>query len=93
MKKEQFLELAGQLFDQTNPVVSTDRTLLSKNTFDEIVDQIGSEVNDMGRDLVDDYTLEMYSNEVTLESIEVDYRGVEKAVREVLGRYFEIKEN
>jgi cob(I)alamin adenosyltransferase len=93
MKKEQFLELAGQLFDQTNVVVSTERTLLSKNTFDEIVDQIGSEVNDMGRDLVDDYTLEMYSNEVTLESIEVDYRAVEKAVREILGRYFEIKEN
>jgi len=93
MKKEQFLELAGQLFDQTIPVVSTERTLLSKNTFDEIVDQIGSEVNDMGRDLVDDYTLEMYSNEVTLESIEVDYKAVEKAVREILGRYFEIKEN
>jgi hypothetical protein len=93
MKKDQFLELAGQLFDQTIPVASTDRTLLSKNTFDEIVDQIGSEVNDMGRDLVDGYELEMYSNEVTLESIEVDYRAVEKAVREVLGRYFEIKEN
>ena len=93
MKKEQFLELAGQLFDQTNSVVSTERTLLSKNTFDEIVDQIGSEVNDMGRDLVDGYELEMYSNEVTLESIEVDYRAVEKAVREILGRYFEIKEN
>lgn len=93
MKKEKFLELASQLFDQTNLVVSTERTLLSKNTFDEIVDQIGSEVNDMGRDLVDDYTLEMYSNEVTLESIEVDYRAVEKTVREVLGRYFEVKEN
>jgi hypothetical protein len=35
----------------------------------------------------------MYSNEVTLESIEIDYRAVEKAVREILGRYFEIKEN
>ena len=93
MKKDQFLELAGQLFDQTIPVVSTDRTLLSRNTFDEIVDQVGSEVNDMGRDLVENYELEMYSNEVTLESIDIDYRAVEKAVREVLGRYFEIKEN
>ena len=45
----------------------------------------------MGRDLVDDYTLEMYSNEVTLESIEVDHKEIERSIKNVLERYFEIK--
>ena len=88
MKKEQFLELAGQLFDQTIPVVSTERTLLSKNTFDEIVDQIGSEINDLGRDLIENYELEMYSNEVTLESVTLDYGEIQKTIKNVLERYF-----
>jgi hypothetical protein len=93
MKKEQFLELAGQLFDQTTPVVNEEKIVLDKNTLDEIVDRIGSEINDMGRDLVDDYTLELYDKEVTLDSIDIDYRAVEKAVREILVNYFEVKEN
>lgn len=92
MKKEEFLALAEQLFEKANPVVEEGNKIpLDKNIFDEIVDQVGSEVNDMGRDLVDDYTLEMYSNEVTLESVDIDYRAVEKAVKVVLERYFEIK--
>lgn len=93
MNKEQFLELAGQLFDQTTPVVNEELIPLDKDTFDEIVDRIGSEINDMGRDLVDDYTLELYDKEVTLESVDIDYRAIESAVREVLKNYFEIKQN
>ena len=93
MNKEQFLELAGQLFDQTTPVVNEELIPLDKDTFDEIVDRIGSEINDMGRDLVDDYTLELYDKEVTLESVDIDYRAMESAVREVLKNYFEIKQN
>jgi hypothetical protein len=84
MKKEEFLALAEQLFDQTTPVVNEEKIVLDKDTFDEIVDRIGSEVNDMGRDLVDDYTLELYDKEVTLESVDIDFRAVENAVREVL---------
>jgi len=53
MQKEKFLE---------------DKILLSKNIFDEIVDQIGNEVVVMKDEL-------------------------EEAVKEILGRYFEIKEN
>ena len=91
MNKETFLALAEQLFDQANPVVNESKVTLDKNVFDEIADQISSEISDMGRDLVDDYTLEMYSNEVTLESIEVDYKEIERSIKNVLERYFEIK--
>ena len=90
MKKDQFLELAGQLFDQTNPVVENKITL-DRNLFNEIVDQVGSEINDLGRDLIENYELEMYSNEVTLESVDLDYGEIEKSIKNVLERYFEIK--
>ena len=91
MKKDQFLELAGQLFDQVNPSENQDKIVLDKNLFDEIVDQIASEVHDEGMDLIDDYGLEIYSREVTLESIDLNLGYIENAVKNVLERYFEIK--
>ena len=91
MKKDQFLELAGQLFDQVNPSENQDKIVLDKNLFDEIVDQISSEVHDEGMDLIDNYELEMYSREVTLESIDLNLGYIENAVKNVLERYFEIK--
>ena len=87
MKKEKFLELASQLFDQTNLVVESKITL-DKNVWDEIVDQIGSEINDLGRDLIENYELEMYSNEVTLEGVTLDYGEIQKTIKNVLERYF-----
>jgi hypothetical protein len=90
MKKEEFLELAGQLFDQTNSVVES-KIALEKNLWEEIVDQISSEVNDLGRDLIENYELEMCSNEVTLEDVTLDYGEITKTVGNVLGRYFEKK--
>ena len=87
MKKEKFLELASQLFDQTNLVVESKITL-DKSTWDEIVDQIGSEINDLGRDLIENYELEMYSNEVTLEGVTLDYGEIQKTIKNVLERYF-----
>ena len=90
MNKEQFLELAGQLFDQTTPVVNEEKIALDKDVFDEIVDQIGSEINDLGRDLIENYDLEMYSNEVTLESVDLDYGEIEGSIKNVLERYFKI---
>jgi hypothetical protein len=90
MKKEKFLELASQLFDQTNLVVESKITL-DKSTWDEIVDQIGSEINDLGRDLIENYELEMYSNEVTLESVTLDYGEIQGTIKNVLERYFEVK--
>lgn len=89
MKKEEFLELAGQLFDQTNSVVES-KISIDKSLFDEIVDQVGSEINDLGRDLIENYQLEMYSNEVTLESVDLDYGEIEGSIKNVLERYFKI---
>ena len=91
MKKDQFLELAGQLFDQVNPSENQDKIVLDKNLFDEIVDQIASEVHDEGMDLIDDYDLEIYSREVTLERVDFNLGYIENAVKNVLERYFETK--
>jgi hypothetical protein len=90
MKKDQFLELASQLFDQTNPKTEG-RILVDKNLLDEIVDQISSEIIDQGTGIIDDYELEMNSNEVTLEGVDFNIRTVESIVGEVLERYFVIK--
>jgi len=88
MKKEKFLELASQLFDQTTNLKEEEKIQIESNFFDEIVDQIGSEINDLGRDLIENYELEMYSNEVTLESVTLDYGEIEKTIKNVLERYF-----
>jgi hypothetical protein len=88
MKKEKFLELASQLFDQTNELKEEEKIQIETNHFDEIVDQIGSEINDLGRDLIENYELEMYSNEVTLESVTLDYGEIQKTIKNVLERYF-----
>ena len=91
MQKEQFLELASQLFDQINPSENQDKIVIDKNIFDEIVDQVSSEINDEGVNLIDDYRLEMYDNEVTLEGVSFSMRYIESAVKNVLERYFEAK--
>jgi hypothetical protein len=88
MKKEKFLELASQLFDQTTNLKEEEKIQIETNLFDEIVDQIGSEVNDLGRDLIENYELEMCSHEVTLEEVTLDYGEIEKTVKNVLLRYF-----
>ena len=90
MEKEKFLELASQLFDQTNPKTEG-RILVDKNLLDEIIDQISSEIIDQGTGIIDDYELEMNSNEVTLEGVDFNIRTVESIVGEVLERYFVIK--
>ncbi len=87
MKKEEFLELAGKVFDQISPV-ENDKIVLDKNVWEEIVDQISSEINDLGRDLIENYELEMCSHEVTLEDITLDYGEISKTVGNVIGRYF-----
>ena len=88
MKKEKFLELASQLFDQTNELKEEEKIQIESNFFDEIVDQIGSELFDEGKDLVGDYSLELYGNEIYLESVNLDIRVINKRIKEVLERYF-----
>jgi len=91
MKKEQFLELASQLFDQTNPVVNENLIALDKNTWSELVDQIGSEIHDLGSEIIDEYDLELNGFEVYLESCKLNIRLIEKIVSDVMSRYFELK--
>ena len=91
MKKEEFLALAEQVFDQINPGVSDNLIPLDKNVFDEIADQISSDLNDSGTGIIDDYELGMSSREVELESVELNFREIESVVKSVLERYFEIK--
>lgn len=90
MKKEEFLALAERLFDQANPV-EENKIVLDQDVFDEIQDQISSEIFESGMDLVEDYELEMYSNEVTLERVNFSLRRIEKTIKEVLEKYFEVK--
>ena len=78
------------MFDQINPQGEESKISIDKSLFDEIVDQVGSEINDLGRDLIENYELEMYSNEVTLENVTLDYREIESSIKNVLERYFKI---
>ena len=91
MKKEEFLALAEQLFDQSNPVVEETKIPLDKDIFDEIVDQISSEFNDQGNGLIEDYELEIYSREIEMTNVTFNFREIESVVKEVLERYFEKK--
>ena len=88
MKKEQFLELASQLFDQTTTLKENEKIQIESNFFDEIVDQIGSELYEEGFELVEDYDLELNGNEIYLESCILSIRKLEKTIKEVLERYF-----
>jgi hypothetical protein len=42
----------------------------------------------LGRDLIENYELEMCSHEVTLEDITLDYGEIQKTIKNVLERYF-----
>jgi hypothetical protein len=88
MKKEKFLELASQLFDQTNELKEEEKIQIESNHFDEIVDQIGSELYEEGFELIEDYDLELNGNEIYLESCRLSIRKLEKTIKEVLERYF-----
>ena len=50
MNKEKFLELASQLFDQSTKLKEEEKIQIEVNLFEEIVDQITSEVFDNGID-------------------------------------------
>ena len=88
MKKEKFLELASQLFDQSTNLKEEEKIQIESNFFDEIVDQVSSEINDLGRDLVEEYDLELSGNEIYLDSVRLDYSEIEKTIKNVLERYF-----
>jgi hypothetical protein len=90
MQKEQFLALAEQLFDQTNQKIE-ERISIEENLLEEIVDGIKTEIYESGTDIVEDYELEMYSKEISMESISFDLTEIEKIIKDVLYRYFVIK--
>ena len=88
MKKDQFLELASQLFDQSTNLKEDEKIPLQKDLLDEIVDQISSEFFDSGMGMVDDYELGMCGREVELEGVTFNVRSMESLIKEVLERYF-----
>ena len=88
MKKEKFLELASQLFDQSTDLKEEEKIPLQKDLMDEIVDQISSEIFDSGMGIVDDYDLGMCGREVELEGVTLNVREMENLIKEVLQRYF-----
>ena len=88
MKKDQFLELASQLFDQSTNLKEEEKIPVQKNLLDEIVDQISSEFFDSGMGMVDDYELGMCGREVELEGVTFNVRSMESLIKEVLERYF-----
>ena len=88
MKKDQFLELASQLFDQSTNLKEEEKIPLQRDLMDEIVDQISSEFFDSGMGMVDDYELGMCGREVELEGVTFNVRSMESLIKEVLERYF-----
>jgi len=80
--------LASQLFDQSTNLKEEEKIQIESNFFDEIVDQVASEINDLGRDLVEEYDLELSGNEIYLDSVRLDYSRIEETIKEVLERYF-----
>ena len=88
MKKDQFLELASQLFDQSTNLKEEEKIPLQKDLLDEIVDQISSEFFDSGMGMVDDYDLGMCGREVELEGVTFNVRSMESLIKEVLESYF-----
>jgi hypothetical protein len=88
MKKDQFLELASQLFDQSTNLKEEEKIPVQKDLLDEIVDQISSEFFDSGMGIVDDYDLGMCGREVELEGVTFNVREMENLIKEVLERYF-----
>lgn len=90
MQKEKFLELAGKLFDETNVVAESNKVVIDKNLLLEIIDRVSSQITECGKELIDDYELEMYRNEVSIESVDINHGYVEDTVAEVLNRYFAV---
>jgi len=88
MKKDQFLELASQLFDQSTNLKEEEKIPIQEDLMDEIVDQISSEFFDSGMGMVDDYELGMCGREVELEGVTFNVRSMESLIKEVLERYF-----
>ena len=88
MKKDQFLELASQLFDQSTNLKEEEKIPIETNLLDEIVDQISSEFFDQGTGVIDDYDLSMNGREIDLEGVTFNVRQMESLIKEVLERYF-----
>jgi len=51
---------------------------------DELIESIVDEIADEGRDLMGDYQLEMYNNEVEIAGMDVDRGVIKRAIKSVL---------
>ena len=105
MTKQEFIETIKGLQDQswgvfeqlvdqidTTEAATGDKISIGSDTLNDIISTVASEIENEGMELVCDYELEMYSNEVTLNSVDFSTRRLEDSIREVLERYFDTKD-
>ena len=69
-----------------------DKISIGSDVFKDLVSTIAEEVGGDATDMIDDYELEMYSNEVTISDLTLSTRKIQNIVEEVLERYFETKD-
>lgn len=105
MTKSEFIQTIKSLQDQSwgvfemlvNEIEAENaaqptKVVISSELFKDLADSIASEIGGDATGLVDDYELEMYSNEVTISDITLSERKLNHLVAEVLERYFDTKD-
>ena len=70
----------------------SEKISIGSDVFKDLVSTIAEEVGGDATDMIDDYELEMYSNEVTISDLTLSTRKIQNIVEEVLERYFETKD-
>lgn len=104
MTKQEFLErmesLQGQGWEVFKAMFNelefekekSEKISIGSDVFKEIVEQVAEEVGGDAIGLIDDYELEMYSNEVSISDLTLSTRKLESIIEDVLERYFETKD-
>jgi hypothetical protein len=104
MTKQEFLQrmevMQGQGFEIFKAMFNeldfseekTEKISIGSDTFKDLVSTIAEEVGGDATDMIDDYELEMYSNEVSISDLTLSTRKLEQIIEDVLERYFETKD-
>ncbi len=105
MTKQEFVQTIKDLQDQswgifetlvdqidTTEATTSDKISIGSDTFKDLVSTIADEIGGDATDMIDDYELEMYSNEVSISDLTLSTRKLEQIIEDVLERYFETKD-
>jgi hypothetical protein len=92
MNKQQTIELLQKQmpsFYSLEQVISIindiEDTVTVKAEFnDELIDTVVDRIVDLGTDSIDSYELEMYNNQVEIQSLDLDADVVKRAIKSVL---------